>query len=303
MKTVVIFGGSGFVGRHIIRRIAKIGYKIIIPYQHNINESELRFFGNTGQIIPIRFRSISEKIILNQLKSADVIINLKTLWDEKRITYEKGIFGFNKILCDYIKNNNKNCQLIYFSGIAIDGENKSKRIRAIVKSEEYFQKNLYNSIIIRPGVMIGGNDQFLKNLLPIFKMSLFVPLLGKGEAKFQPVYVDDVSKAILKIIDKSIKGQNLFELVGTHIFSYREFYKIISSCFEKQRYLIPIPMLLIKIIVFFLQKTPFSPLNLEQLKLFETDNIANNLSKNLTDLEIYPQDLFEITRKIIKKNL
>ena len=62
-------------------------------------------------------------------------------------------------------------------------------------------------------------------------------------------------------------------------------------------------MLLIKIIVFFLQKTPFSPLNLEQLKLFEKDNIANNLSKNLTDLDIYPQDLYEITRKIIKKNL
>ena len=84
MKTVVIFGGSGFVGQHIIRRIAKNGYKIIVPHQLQINEAKLRLLGTTGQIFPIRFRSIEESIIINQIEKADIVLNLKTLWDEKQ---------------------------------------------------------------------------------------------------------------------------------------------------------------------------------------------------------------------------
>ena len=84
MKTVVIFGGSGFIGQHIIRRIAKIGYRIIIPHQQQTNEAKLRLLGVIGQIIPLRFRSFNETIIQRQLQKADVVINLKTLWDEKK---------------------------------------------------------------------------------------------------------------------------------------------------------------------------------------------------------------------------
>ena len=84
MKTVVIFGGSGFIGQHIIRRIAKIGYRIIIPYQQQTNEAKLRLLGVIGQIIPLRFRSFNEMIIQRQLQKANVVINLKTLWDEKK---------------------------------------------------------------------------------------------------------------------------------------------------------------------------------------------------------------------------
>ena len=79
MKTVVIFGGSGFIGQHIIQRIAKIGYRIIIPHQQQANEAKLRLLGVIGQIIPLRFRTLNETIILQQLQKADVVINLETL--------------------------------------------------------------------------------------------------------------------------------------------------------------------------------------------------------------------------------
>ena len=84
MKTVVIFGRSSFIGQHIIRRIAKIGYRIIIPHQQQTNEEKLRLLGIIGQIIPLRFRSFNETIIQRQLQKANVVINLKTLWDEKK---------------------------------------------------------------------------------------------------------------------------------------------------------------------------------------------------------------------------
>ena len=106
MKTVVIFGGSGFVGKHIIRRIAKNGYKIIIPYITQVNAAKLRLLGSTGQIIPIKFQSIKEDKIQSIVSNSDVIINLKTLWDEKKQSYEQGIFGFNLSLVEAIKKIN-----------------------------------------------------------------------------------------------------------------------------------------------------------------------------------------------------
>ena len=198
MKTVLIFGGSGFIGKHIIRRIAKNGYKIIVPHQKQINEARLRLLGSTGQIIPVKFQSIKESKIINLINIADVVLNLKTLWDEKKISFEHGIVDFNIDIIKAIKNNKANSQFIYFSGIGVDEDIYSLRSRAIYKSEQYIQKNLKNSILIRPGIVMGGDDQFLKGLLPLIKRSFFIPLFGNGLSKLQPVFIDDISIAISK---------------------------------------------------------------------------------------------------------
>jgi len=303
MKTVIIFGGSGFVGQHIIRRIAKNGYKIIVPHQQQVNEAKLRLLGETGQIIPIRFQLINETTIINQIQKADIILNLKTLWDEKTTTYEKGILDFNIRIIDILKKNFKNNLFIYFSGLGIDNNNYSKRSEAIIKCEEYIRHNLVNSVIIRPGIIIGGGDQFLNKLISLFKISLFIPLFGNGESKFQPVFVDDVSLAIDKIVtEKNFLGNHLFEFVGHEIFTYKEMYNFIALCFNFKRFFIPLPLSIVKMGVSILEKTPFSPLNREQLKLFENDNISSANHKNLLDLDINPQDLREIIKRIVKKN-
>ena len=303
MKTVVIFGGSGFVGRHIIRRIAKNGHKIIIPHQTQTNEAKLRLLGTTGQVIPLNFNHLYEDRLSNLIDNSDVVINLKTLWDQKRISFEKGIFDFNLNLVNLIKKTKKNTQFIYFSGIGIDEKNDSERSKAILQSEKYIQKNLINSIIIRPGVIIGGGDQFLKSLTSLFKMTFFVPLLGNGLSKFQPVFIDDVSMAINNIIESDLLKHYIYEIVGSDIFTYKEFYNYLAMCMNKTRVFVPVPFQLAKIAVSIMEKISFSPLSSEQLKLFERDNISSNNHKKLEDLKIFPQDIREITKKIIEKNI
>jgi len=305
MKTVLIFGGSGFVGKHIIRRIAKNGYKIIIPYQKQANEAKLRLFGSTGQITPINFTSIQQAKIINLINKADVIINLKTLWDEKKTTFQKGILNFNIDLVKTIKKNKKNRQFIYFSGIGVDKKEDSERSKVINQCEQYIQKNLNNSVIIRPGVIIGGGDNFLKRLVPLFKTLYFIPIFGNGLSKFQPVYIDDISMAINIIVkfSPSYVHTQIFEFVGPNIFTYKEFYKYLFSCLNKTRMLVPIPFVVMKLVISILEKTPISPLNSEQLKLFEKDNIASNNFKNFGNLGINPQDLKEIIKNILKKNI
>lgn len=302
MKTVVIFGGSGFVGQHIVRKIAKYGYKIIIPYQQQVNEAKVRLLGTTGQIVFVRFRSINEPIITNQIENADVIINLKTIWDEKKITFQKGILDFNISLVNMLKKNQKNYKFIYFSGLGVDLDFDSKRSVAIFESENYIKQNLKNTVIIRPCIIIGGGDRFLKGLLKFFRMSFVIPLFGNGESKFQPVYIDDLSVALCKIIEDTFIGNQIFEITGSKIFTYKEFYNFIAKCLGYRRVFVPIPFVIAKFGVFFLEKTPFSPINLEQLKLFKVDNIASLKHKKLSDLGIKPQDLREIIKKIVKKN-
>ena len=302
MKTVVIFGGSGFVGRHIIRKIVKKGHKIIIPHQSQVNEAKLRLLGTTGQVIPLKYRNLKEEKVTRMLNAVDLIINLKTLWDEKKITFKKGILDFNINLVDFIRESKSKPQFIYFSGIGIDKRSDSERTRAIFESEEYIKKNLINSVIIRPGIIIGGGDNFLKGLMPIFKLSFFIPLFGNGLSRFQPVFIDDVATGVNKILESNELNHQTYEFVGLRVYTYREFYTYLSECIEKTRVLVPIPLKLVKIGVSIMNKLSLSPLSLEQLKLFEEDNICSNSYKKLEDLGILPQDLSEIIKKIIKLN-
>ena len=300
MKSIVIFGGAGFVGKHLIRRLTKNGHKIIVPYQRSVQEAKIRLLGVTGQVIPFRYSSLEDKRLKSVLNNADVCINLKTTYDQKKGDFNNTIYKFNQKLIRILKSSKELKQFILFSGLGVDIDKNSTRSIAVHKSEKEAFKQLDNVIIIRPGVIIGGGDIFMKRLLPIFKTSFFVPLFGDGSTKFQPVFIDDVSLAVEKIIKDNIEGQGIYELAGPRAISYKEFYNYISKCLNKTRVLVPTPLNLIKPIISIAEKTPSSPLTSEQLLLFEKDNIVQNIDKSFKDLEISPQDTLQITKNIIE---
>ena len=300
MKSIVIFGGSGYVGKHLVRRLAKNGYKIIVPYQRSVQEAKLRLLGVTGQIIPFRYNSLNDDRLISILTRSDICINLKTTYDKKKGSFDKIIYDFNKKLIKILKKNKALSQYIFFSGLGVDENKISTRSKAVFKSEKEALKNIENSIIIRPGIIIGGGDVFLKRLLPIFKISFFVPLFGDGSIKFQPVFIDDVSLAVETIISDNVKGKSIYELVGPITISYKNFYSYISKCLNKTRVLVPVPLKIIKPLIRIAEKTPLSPLTSEQLLLFEKDNILLNVDKSFKDLNINPQDTLQITKNIVE---
>ena len=300
MKSIVIFGGAGFVGKHLIRRLAKNGHKIIVPYQRSIQEAKIRLLGVTGQIIPFRYSSLNDERLKSVLMNIDICVNLKTTYDQKQGSFNDTIYKFNKNLIRILKSNLNLTQFIFFSGLGADIDKISTRSIAVFKSEKEAFKIFENCSIIRPGVIIGGGDIFLKRLLPIFKMSFFVPLFGDGSVKFQPVFIDDVSLAIETIIKNNIKGKNIYELAGPRIISYKEYYNYISKCLKKTRVLVPVPINFMKPLISAVEKTPFSPLTSEQLLLFEQNNIVHNVDKSFKDLDINPQDTLQITKNIIE---
>ncbi len=298
MKSIIIFGGSGYVGKNLIRSFAKKGYKIIVPYQRQINEANLRLLGSIGQIIPFHFTSLKNSKLLSILNSSEVCINLKTSWESKESILKDSIFTFNSELIGIIKGSSSIKKFIFFSGLGAE-KGLTLRNETISKTEKLIIKELESSIIIKSSVILGNGDQFLSGLLPLFKMSFFIPLFGDGSKKFQPVWIEDVAKFILTLIEKPNINERLFELGGPEIFTYKEFYVQIADLINKKKVFVPVPMPIIKLIVRIVEKTPFSPINLEQLSLFESDNILKNNISGFDYSKILPKNIISAIKKSI----
>ena len=302
MKTVIIFGGSGFVGHNIIRKMAKKGFKIIVPYQRPINEAKLRLYGQVGQIIPIRFDQMDYSSMETIIKSSHAVLNLKTIWSEnKKNSYDKRIYLFNKQLLNIINTSKNNIHYIFFSGLGVTTNSISDRVKNIAKTEDYIISNSDNYSIIRPGIIIGGNDVFLGRMLPIIKYSPIVPLFGKGLSKIQPVYIEDVVDACMKIINTKQKNKEIYELFGNEIFTYKSLYEYLSDCLNVKRNYINLPYFLAMPSVYFMEKLSINIITKDQLLLFKKDNIPTKQYKDLTNLGIESSSIKESIKNIIKK--
>ncbi len=296
MKSIIIFGGAGYIGKNLVRRFAKEGYKIIVPYQKQTKEANLRLLGAVGQIIPFHFASIKNDKLLTLLNNSDFCINLKTSWSSNKSELSRSILDFNSELIDQIKLSSSIKKFIFFSGLGTETRS-TFRNEIISKAENLVIENLQNAVVIRPSVILGNNDQFLSNLLPIFKMSFFIPLFGDGSKKFQPVLIDDIVEFVSKTIEESNNDKQLFELAGPDIFTYREFYNLIADAMNKKRVLVPTPMPIMKPVVGLGEKLPFFPINSEQLSLFDSDNTLSGKESGFDYHEISPKRVISAIRK------
>jgi len=298
MKSIIIFGGAGYIGKNLIRRFAKEGYKIIVPYQKQTKEANLRLLGAVGQIIPFHFTSLKNDKLLTLLNNSDFCINLKTSWSSNKSELSRSILDFNSELIDQIKLSSSIKKFIFFSGLGTETRS-TFRNEIISKAENLVIENLQNAVVIRPSVILGNNDQFLSNLLSIFKMSFFIPLFGDGSKKFQPVLIDDVVEFVSKTIEESNNDKQLFEIAGPDIFTYREFYNLIADAMNKKRVLVPTPMPIMKPIVGLGEKLPFFPINSEQLSLFETDNTLSGKESGFNHHKISPKRVISAVKKLL----
>ena len=296
MKSIIIFGGSGYIGKNLIRRFAKEGHNVIVPYQKQTNEANLRFLGSIGQIVPFHFSSLKNTKLLTLLNNADICINLKTLWSSNKSELASSILDFNSELINELKQSTSLKRFVFFSGFGTE-KRSTFRNEIISKTEDLILKKLENSVVIRPSIILGNSDKFLSNLLPIFKMSFFIPLFGDGSKKFQPVLIDDVVEFVSKIIETTNTDKQLFELAGPEIFTYKEFYSQIADALNKKRVFVPAPMPIVKPVVGIGEKLPFFPINSEQLSLFETDNTLKNKESGFDYFAISPKKIISAIKK------
>ena len=296
---VTVFGGTGFLGRHLIKHLCNQECIIKVPTRNPAKGYFLQPLGDVGQINLIKFDLSDNRKLENLIEDSDIIINLiGILFEKKRNDFINLHYNFVKRLVDNINLNKKN--FIQISALGVNRYKNSLYSRSKFNAEEYIQKNSKKFSIVRPGLIFGPEDNFFCKFAKMSLFSPFLPLIMGGETKFQPVYVEDVCKGIMKILNKNITNQ-IFEFGGPDIFTFKELLQILLKTINRKKLLIYIPKIVAIIMAKFFQVLPNPLLTEDQIKLLENNNIILNTDYTFKYLDINPVSLELILPDYLKR--
>ena len=293
-KIATIFGATGFIGRHLIRRLTEKDFRIIVatrsPYLHGY----LKPLGDPGQIDLERVNLFDEKTLKVLLKNSNVVVNLVGILYETRKQKFENIHSKFPELLSKLCNEHGIEKFIHLSALGINEDVKSMYMRTKLQGEKNILNNFDNSIILRPSIVFGPEDNFFNQFASLSQFLPFLPLIGGGQTKFQPIYVGDVAKAIATILETEEIDNKIYELGGAEIFTFQQLMNILLKEIQKRRFLIPIPFSIAKFMARILQLFPKPLITTDQIEMLKEDNVVSNNYGTLLDLNIEPATIESI---------
>jgi len=286
VQLVTIFGGSGFIGRQIVREMARLGCQVRVAVRDPDAALPLKTCGDVGQITPIQANVTSERQIKAACEGADVVINLVG------ILYEKGSRTFDamhvqasKRIAEAAKAGGAT-RFVQMSALGASEQSSSRYAQSKARAETEVRKIFDDAVILRPSVVFGPEDAFFNRFAQLMRLSPIMPLIGGGEQKFQPVYVGDVADALRLAATKSDCAGQTYELGGPNVYTFREIMELIMQETDRHVGLVPLPFELAKIQAAVMELLPVPPLTRDQVELLKTDNICSGACPGLSDLGI-----------------
>jgi uncharacterized protein YbjT (DUF2867 family) len=286
-----ILGGGGFIGRYLVRNLTKKNYRCIIPTRNAFQKGYLKTQAPPGAIEFINWNLTNFSDIEEAIKNSDIVINLiGILYETKKQKFSTIHSEIPNIISKFCSKNNVK-KFIHVSAIGASPESKSLYQKSKFSGEEKALNNFKNTIIVRPSVICGVEDNFT-NLFS--KLSIFpiIPIININY-KFQPILVNDVALAIEKIIDTKNNEGKIYELGGPKVLSFGEIVKSILKTINKKRFIVDLPMSIAKIQSVILSLLPMKPiLTQDQCQILsEKDNVVSSKHLTLEDLNIKPDDV------------
>ena len=274
-EKILIFGSTGQVGRHLIRKFTKNNYKVICQTRNSHKAIFLKTSGSIGYIDIKEANLFDDEKIELLIKDSDICINLVGILYEtgKSNTFKNIHKIFPQKITMLCKKYNK--KFIHLSALGVENAIDSKYAQSKLGAEKFIKENLPNSIIIKPSIVFSVDDSFTTKFMGLLSFLPFFPLYYSGETKFSPIHASDLADLVYFIISKKISSK-FIEAVGPEILSFREMMQIILKSINKKRILIPIPFLLAKLSAYVFQLSPKPLLTLDQLKLLKYDNIKSD---------------------------
>lgn len=236
---VTVFGGSGFVGKHVVRALVKDGWRVRVPCRRPHTANELRVIGNVGQIQLMQANIRHKDSVARAVANSDVVINLVS------ILFEAGKQKFESVHLEGAENLADACtaagisNLIQVSAIGADVDSKSKYAQTKGQAEAIIRAAVPSADIVRPSIIFGAEDQFFNRFAKMATMAPALPLVG-GDTKFQPVYVGDVAEAIAKLAGRGTSGET-YELGGPRVYKFKELMQFVTETTDRKRFLLPVP--------------------------------------------------------------
>ena len=287
-RLITIFGGTGFIGRHLIRKLASDGWRIRVISRSPGLAGHLQPLGEVGQIVVQPESGDDETALGRLLEGSSAVVNLVG------ILYETGRQRFDDVHGERPGRIARAAadagveRLVHVSAIGADSQSSSAYARSKAAGETALRQAFESAVIIRPSIVIGPEDGFFNRFAAMARVLPVLPLIGGGETRFQPVYVGDVAEAIVAGLERDDAKGRTYELGGPKTYSFEELLRYMLDVIGRKRYLVDLPFGLAAFQARFLEWLPEPPLTRDQLELLKTDNVVGEDALTLADLGIAP---------------
>ena len=298
-KIISVIGGSGFIGSYLIDKLLESGYYVKIISRKSNTKKNFYPSARLGQYSLINCNICDEKKLDKIIKGSFCVINLVgVLEDKKKNSFNAAhIQGSENIMKSCKKHNTQ--RLIHISAIGVDKNKSSKYAITKLKAEKNIKK-VQNSIIIRPSIVYGYEDNFLNFFANYAKFSPFIPLIGGGKTKFQPILVSDLVQIIIGCINKKFKDGQIIEVGGPDTLSFKEILIFLLNELKLKRYFINLPFNLASKIAFFLERMPIKLITRDQVEMLKINNTINKKNSYKNFLKYECNSFFIAAKKQLK---
>jgi uncharacterized protein YbjT (DUF2867 family) len=261
-RLVTVFGGSGFIGRHVVRALTRRGYRVRVACRNPHAAIHLNTLGNMGQVHAVQANLRYRWSVDRAVEGADHVINLVG------ILYESGRQRFDAVhdfgaraVAEAARGANINSPAGY-------GRSKAAGEQAVLET-------LADAVIIRPSIVFGQEDNFFNRFANMARFSPVLPLIGGGHTKFQPVYVGDVAEAYARSVDGALQPGAIYELGGPQVLTFRQCMEEMLEVIDRKRMLVPVPWAIARLQARILGLLPKPLLTLDQVHMLQVDNVVS----------------------------
>jgi uncharacterized protein YbjT (DUF2867 family) len=299
VRIVTVFGGTGFLGRRIVRHLRSRDFSVRVASRHP--ERSQRLLGvDDPHIQSVEANVRDDQSVAAVIAGADAAVNAVSLY------VEHGDETFHSLHVEAAQRVAVQAQragvkhLVHFSGIGADPRSRSLYIRKRGEGELAVVAAFPNAILIRPAVMFGPDDAFLTTILRLLQRLPIYPMFGRGLTRLQPVHVEDVAEAIVRTLQRTETKPIIFECGGPRVYTYEELLRTIVHEAGLKQILVPVPFAAWQALVWIAEMMPSPPIARNQLELMQVDTVASSAMPGFGDLGILPHTVEETLQEILR---
>jgi len=275
---VAVFGGSGFLGRHVVRALAKRGYRVRVAVRRPELAGYLQPMGRVGQIHAVQANLRYPESVTAAFRDADAVINLVG------ILFERGRQRFDAVMTSGAQTVARAAEavsapLVHVSAIGADERSSARYARAKAEGERLVLAAHPAAVIVRPSIIFGPEDDFFNRFAALARLAPALPLVGGGLTRMQPVFAGDAAEAIARAVDGDLRAGMVYELGGPDVRTFKELMQFVLATTQRRRLLVPVPFALMKLQALILQFLPKPPITPDQVELLKRDNIVSEEAK------------------------
>ncbi|HQT39825.1 MAG TPA: complex I NDUFA9 subunit family protein [Acidocella sp.] len=284
-RVATVFGGSGFIGRYVVKRLADQGYIVRVAVRDPESALVLKPMGGVGQIVPLFAPLNREALVARATDGADVVVNLTGILAESKPgdfykVHTEGAGRIARLAASSIAQH-----MVHVSAIGANTGSDSDYARSKGLGEEAVRAAFPSAVILRPSIVFGAEDAFFNRFAAMAGLSPVIPIVSGG-SKFQPVYVGDVADAVLAGVNQADAAGCMFELGGPEVKTFRELIEYMLRVIGKSRQIIDLPLGLARLQAAVLERLPGKLLTRDQIKLLQSDNVVEDGALDLAALNI-----------------